>query len=76
MGDITRHDLTDELWREYDFGGRTYRITEPKALFLRAGGSTHRVLDAGGIVHCVPVPGSRGCALRWKPRYPRRPVAF
>lgn len=60
------HDLTVEEWREYDFGGRTYRIDGPVALYYRDGGSTHRVVDAAGVTHCVPAPGSEGCVLRWK----------
>lgn len=59
-------DLTNEAWREYDFAKRTYRIDEPKALWYRPGGSTHRVLDTRGVVHCLPAPGERGCVLRWK----------
>ena len=82
-GALTGHDLTRELWREYDFPvltgkenaqgqlesiTRIYRIEEPKALFLRPGGATHRVLDKDGVIHCVPAPGVQGCILRWKNR--------
>jgi len=69
-------DLTDELWREYDWGGRIYRIDNPKKLFLRKGGSTHRVLDDKGVIHCVPTVGSMGCVLRWKNREGTDPVKF
>jgi hypothetical protein len=72
-------DLSDELWREYDFGGRVYRIEAPAKLFMRPGGTTHRVLDFAGVVHCVPVPGGGGendCVLRWKPKEGANPVAF
>jgi len=65
MDGMTKHDLTVELWREYDFGGRVYRIENPKALYLRPGSSTHRVEDANGVVHCLPSPGQMGCVLRW-----------
>lgn len=61
-------DLRIEEWREYDFGGRTYRIIDPIAFYVRPGGSTHRVVDTLGIVHCVPAPGFNGCVLRWKNR--------
>lgn len=54
-----------EEWREYDFGGRVYRIDNPVTLWFRRGGETHRVLGADGITHCVPAPGVNGCALRW-----------
>ncbi len=56
-------DLTNEVWREYDFNDRVYRINDPVTLWV--GTSTHRVLDSEGIVHCVPAPGYYGCVLRW-----------
>jgi hypothetical protein len=55
-----------EEWREYDFGGRVYRIDAPKIVQFRPGGETHRVTDSADIVHCVPAPGMHGCVLRWK----------
>ncbi len=63
--------LTDEEWREYDFlvkgdEVRIYRIKRPVELYYRIGGTTHRVVDSEGITHCVPIPGSFGCVLRWK----------
>ena len=58
-------DISDEEWREYDFGGRVYRIESPQSLYYRNGGTTHRVVDLWGIVHCVPAPGTDGCVLRW-----------
>jgi len=42
----------NELWREYDFGDRVYRIEHPKLLFMRLpDGTTHRIVDSKGIVH-------------------------
>jgi hypothetical protein len=67
-------DLTREQWREYDYGGRVYRIEAPQWLYI--GRTTHRVVDATGTVHCVPAPGEKGCALRWKPRDASNPVQF
>lgn len=67
-------DLSDELWREYDFGGRVYRIDNPVSLYV--GKTTHRVVDAKGLVHCVPTVGHLGCVLRWQPKDAGRPVAF
>jgi hypothetical protein len=61
-------DLTTEMWREYDFSGRVYRIESPQALFI--GTTTHRVVDASGVTHCVPAPGHCGCVLRWKAEPP------
>jgi hypothetical protein len=70
------YDLTVELWREYDFGGRVYRIDNPQSLYIHEGGTTHRVLGADGVIHCVPAPGQFGCALRWKSRDETKPVSF
>jgi hypothetical protein len=67
-------DISKEQWREYDFGGRTYRIESPRQLFI--GTTTHRVVDANGVVHCVPAPGQDGCAARWQPRDAADPVQF
>lgn len=69
-------NLTVEEWREYDFAGRTYRITAPASLYYRKGGSTHRVVDASGVAHCVPAPGVNGCVLRWKNIGGKDPVSF
>lgn len=70
------NSLTDEVWREYDFGGRVYRIEFPQKLHFRSGGTTHRVVDSLGVVHCVPAPGQQGCVLRWKVFDGANPVAF
>ena len=75
-------DLTKEEYREYEFCWaidpsvvyRTYRVTNPQQLW--AGTTTHRVLDAAGMVHCVPAPGEHGCVLRWKPKDVSEPVQF
>ena len=69
-------EINDEEWREYDFKGRQYRIEKPTALYYRHGGTTHRIVDSEGVVHCVPAPGHFGCALRWKPTNPADPVQF
>lgn len=67
MPDLSEINVSGvEEWREYDFGGRVYRIEKPQTVYYRPGGSTHRVTDAEGIVHCVPAPGQNGCVLRWK----------
>jgi hypothetical protein len=66
--------LADELYREYDFGGRVYRIDSGHTLWV--GTTTHRIQDANGIVHCVPAPGQNGCVLRWVPRDKSNPVQF
>lgn len=72
------HDLSGELWREYEVSGHDfaycYRIDSPVSLYV--GKTTHRVVDSEGIVHCLPAPGHLGCVLRWKPRDPAFPVQF
>ncbi len=67
-------DLTKESYREYDFGGRVYRIESPQKLYI--GTTTHRVIDSAGVVHCVPAPGQHDCVLRWKPLNDSDPVQF
>lgn len=65
--EMKKYNLTGtEEWREYDFGGRIYRIEKPTELQFYDGSTTHRVIDSEGIVHCVPTPGTQGCVLRWK----------
>lgn len=75
---MSEKDITCEEWREYDLPGRTtaYRINRPKLLITREGGSCHRVLDAEGVVHCLPAPGNSGCVLRWKSINATKPVNF
>jgi hypothetical protein len=65
MSELSQNDISNELWREYDFGGRVYRIENPVTLFMRSGGTTHRVVDSVNVTHCVPAPGVNGCVLRW-----------
>lgn len=70
MSELKEQQLLEEAWREYDFGGRTYRIDNPISLVTRVGGTTHRVgtYDVTKditITHCVPAPGINGCVLRW-----------
>ena len=74
--DLKQNDLTSEEWREYDFGGRVYRIGHPKTLYYRVGGTTHRVVDSDGVIHCVPIPGAYGCVLRWANKEGVPPVQF
>jgi hypothetical protein len=71
-------DITCEEWREYDIPGRPapYRIAEPQKLITRVGGTTHRIVDVLGVVHCLPSPGQGGCVLRWKSRDAAKPVNY
>lgn len=70
------HSLETEEYREYDFNGRVYKIEYPKSLITIDNGTTHRVVDQSGIVHCVPAPGFCGCVLRWKSKDGLDAVAF
>lgn len=76
MNDLMNYSLTDELYREYDFGGRSYRIDNPQRLYYRVGGSTHRVVDSNDVVHLLPGPGYRGCVIRWAPKDILKAVQF
>jgi hypothetical protein len=76
VGELENKPATDEQWREYDFAGRIYRIDNPTAVYFRRGGSTHRVVDAEGVVHCVPAPGIDACVLRWKAKDGQPPVSW
>jgi hypothetical protein len=71
---MEQKDLKSEHWREYDFGGRVYRIENPAALVV--GTTTHRVIGSDSVVHCVPAPGQHGCVLRWYPRDVSAPIQF
>ena len=78
LSDVSGQDISFEAWREYQWSGRDdpYIIRNPRTLFRRPGGTTHRIVDSKGVAHCVPAPGERGCVLRWKSRDPERPVVF
>jgi hypothetical protein len=80
MGNINdvliERSLETEIYREYDFDGRVYRIDFPKLLMCHKGGETHRVVDFDNVVHCVPAPGVRGCVLRWVTKDSMVPVNF
>lgn len=78
MSALKEFDISHELWREYEWDSRSvpYRINNPVSLFLRPGGTTHRVVDSEGIVHCVPSVGIMGCVLRWKNPKGTPPVNF
>ena len=81
MSDMIKQSLSTELWREYDFGGRVYRINNPGDLYYRPGGTTHCITTYDGqtdtvVVHCVPAPGEKGCVLRWQSADQKKPVDF
>lgn len=74
------HDIRDELYREVltlDSEGKVktrYRIDKPRTLIIREGGTTHKVIDADGLVHMYHyVPG---VIVRWMPKNKTKPVKF
>jgi hypothetical protein len=75
-GELQVHDISHELWREYDFAGRVYRIVAPRVLYTHPGGTTHRVVDGEGVAHCLPAPGHCGCVVRWQDKAGGPPVRF
>ena len=81
MSELIERDISCEEWREYEMQGPNatpvvYRIWNPVSLFCRPGGTTHRVVDEDGVVHCLPAPGIAATVLRWKSDDPKVPVAF
>ena len=76
--ELTAGDLSDEASRTYVFAtGHRYVILAPVTLYTRPGGTTHRVVDKNGTVHCVAFPGPNGdTVLRWEPKKRDKPVAF
>ena len=62
-------ETANEVYREYDFSGRVYRIERPTSVEYRMDGTTHRVftLDPESnkeVMHVVPAPGYFGCVVR------------
>jgi len=72
--DLTCSPLFYEEWREYQRGERVYRINAPAALIIRKGGTTHRVVDQFGVVHCVTVNAQT--VIRWSNHDKSVPVNF
>lgn len=74
--DYTEADISDEVWREVQLTVGSYRINNPVTLIMRKGGSTHRVVDASGVVHCYAAPETGKSILRWKAKEGAVPVRF
>jgi len=67
-------DISDEVFREYDFAGRVYVIQHPVMLYI--GKTAHRVVDENGTVHIVPTVGIKGCVIRYRVKPGRTQVSF
>lgn len=76
------YDISKEKFRTYEWqdpvsGAKiTHHIAEPFTLFYESGHTTHRVVDAKGLVHCIPAVGYFGCVLYWKNKDENKPVNF
>ncbi len=66
MGGMEFKDISNEMYREYDFGGGCiYRIEHPHWLHVKRQTETqhsHRILDKAGVSHYIP---SGWIGLRW-----------
>ena len=69
-------DISCEEWREVKMAEDVYRIDNPVTLIIRRGGTTHRVVDDTGVVHCYVAPESGKSVLRWKSKDGLPPVRF
>lgn len=69
-------DVSTELYREYvQADGSVYRIENPIGMYRREGGTTHRVVDVNGLVHCVPCGVLHpNVVIRWVNRDINKPV--
>ena len=81
MSNLNEYDISTELYRTYRMINKVgqqvdYRIDGPITLFIRPGGSTHRVLDKAGIVHCVPAPEMFGSVIIWENKDSKKPCEF
>lgn len=66
---LTLRDISSEAVRQYEAAGvGAYTIENPVGLYTRDGGTTHRVVDSNGVVHCVPFPNEGRTVLRWQNR--------
>lgn len=68
--------IVNEEWREVRTAHMTYRIEEPVTLVRRKGGTTHRVIDAQGVVHCYPAPETGISVIKWKAKPGKQAVEF
>ena len=79
--ELRSHDISSEKWREYiDYDGdgavlARIPIRNPKTLITRPGGSTHRIVDAEGIVHIVEFPRA-GRVVVYEPGTQEKPCLF
>jgi|GEM_PF-3137536 len=72
----TSSDISDEEYRVVITNDLVHRIDNPKTLVLRKGGSTHRVIDQQGLVHCYAAPETGKSILQWKARPGKQDVIF
>lgn len=73
----TQADISSEEWRQVELEGNLkVHIQHPQTLIIRKGGSTHRVIDKEGVVHCYAAPETGKSVIRWKSKEGEPPVKF
>jgi len=77
-GEYKVFDISSEEYRTIIFPGldAEYRIDHPVTLIIRKGGTTHRVVDENGEVHCYLDPSLGLTVIKWKSKEGEAPVAF
>lgn len=64
---LSLRDISTEEVRVYETAGiGEYRISNPVGVYLREGGTTHRIVDSQGICHCIAFPNEGRTVLRWQ----------
>lgn len=64
---LSLRDISTEEVRVYETAGiGEYRIAQPVGVYLREGGTTHRVVDRQGVCHCIAFPNEGRTVLRWQ----------
>ena len=72
---MKKYDISAESGRTYEYpDGSSKTIKSPITLFIKEGGTGHRILDDKGVVHWVPV--NERYFLSWKPKDSDNPVQF
>jgi hypothetical protein len=74
-------DISMESWRRYSWPGApspaSYTIQDPVGLYYHEGGTTHRVVDIRGVVHCVPCGRLHPhTVITWETKFGQPPVRW
>ena len=72
---LTLMNISDETVRTYyTMGVKVHEIVDPIAVYIRPGGTTHRVVDSTGLVHCVAFPNMGRTTFTWRNHDQTTPV--